>query len=82
MYCLHLQESHISLKRHGFVTQEAVDLDSLRVSENRLRRRIYGPKSQERNDDEKILHHYCDSQIKEMGVKRKILEQDASSKLS
>ena len=86
MYCLHLHgryltERQTSLKRHGFVPQKAVDLDSLRVSENRARRRISGSNSQERNGDEKTLHPYYDGQIKEMGIK-KILEQGASSKLN
>ena len=86
MYCLHLHgrcfaERHTSLKRHDFVTQKAVDLDSLRVSENRVR--ISGSNSQERDGDEKILHRYYEynGQIKEMGGKRKIVEQGASSKL-
>jgi len=88
MYCLHLHgkcftEKHTSLKRHGFVTQKAVNLDSLRVSENRVRR-IYGSNSQEREGDEKILHccYEYNGQIKEMGVKKKIVEQGASSKLN
>jgi hypothetical protein len=51
------------------------------MSENRVRR-ISGSNSQERNGDEKILHRYYDGQIKEMGVKKKILEQGASSKLN
>jgi hypothetical protein len=77
-----LTERHTSLKRHGFATQKAVDLDSLRVSENWVRRRISGSNSQEKDGDEKILHCHYDGQIKEMGVKKKILEQDASSKLN
>lgn len=86
MYCLHFHgrcftDRQTSLKRHDFVTQEDVDLDSLRMSENRVRR-ISGSNSQERNGDEKILHRYYDGQIKEMGVKKKILEQGASSKLN
>jgi len=73
MYCRHLHgrcftERHTSLKRHSFVTQKAVDLDSLRMSENRVRRRISGSNSQENGGDEKILRRYYDGQIKEMGV--------------
>ena len=39
-------------------------------------------KNQERDGDEKILHRYYNGQIKEMGVKKQILEQGASSKLN
>jgi len=64
-------KAHIS-QATRLLNQKAVDLDSLRVSENRVMRRISGSNSQERDGEEKILHrHYeYNGQIKEMGVKK------------
>jgi hypothetical protein len=58
MRCLHLQgkcstDSHISLKRHGIVAQNAAGLDKLTVSVNKVRKRIIGSKRQESGVNEK-----------------------------